>query len=202
MGILGRWATALVIGVWASASHAAERLSLADISAYLNSITTLKSEFTQVNDDGSISTGTLYIRRPGRMRFEYNPPEQALVIAAANAVVIIDKKSNQPAETYPLNRTPLSLILGRNIDLTRANMVRDARFDGRSTTVTARDPERPETGFIELSFTDNPTELRQWTIHDANGGQTTVILGAFEAGLNLPESLFDPGKELNRRSDR
>lgn len=202
MGIWGRWATALVIGVWASASHAAERLSLADISAYLNSITTLKSEFTQVNDDGSISTGTLYIRRPGRMRFEYNPPEQALVIAAANAVVIIDKKSNQPAETYPLNRTPLSLILGRNIDLTRANMVRDARFDGRSTTVTARDPERPETGFIELSFTDNPTELRQWTIHDANGGQTTVILGAFEAGLNLPESLFDPGKELNRRSDR
>ena len=202
MGIWGRWATALVIGVWASASHAADRLSLADISAYLNSITTLKSEFTQVNDDGSISTGTLYIRRPGRMRFEYNPPEQALVIAAANAVVIIDKKSNQPAETYPLNRTPLSLILGRNIDLTRANMVRDARFDGRSTTVTARDPERPETGFIELSFTDNPTELRQWTIHDANGGQTTVILGAFEAGLNLPESLFDPGKELNRRSDR
>ena len=202
MGIWGRWATALVIGVWASTSHAAERLSLADISAYLNSITTLKSEFTQVNDDGSISTGTLYIRRPGRMRFEYNPPEQALVIAAANAVVIIDKKSNQPAETYPLNRTPLSLILGRNIDLTRANMVRDARFDGRSTTVTARDPERPETGFIELSFTDNPTELRQWTIHDANGGQTTVILGAFEAGLNLPESLFDPGKELNRRSDR
>lgn len=202
MGIWGRWAAALVIGVWASASHAADRLSLADISAYLNSITTLKSEFTQVNDDGSISTGTLYIRRPGRMRFEYNPPEQALVIAAANAVVIIDKKSNQPAETYPLNRTPLSLILGRNIDLTRANMVRDARFDGRSTTVTARDPERPETGFIELSFTDNPTELRQWTIHDANGGQTTVILGAFEAGLNLPESLFDPGKELNRRSDR
>ena len=202
MGIWGRWAAALVIGVWASASHAADRLSLADISAYLNSITTLKSEFTQVNDDGSISTGTLYIRRPGRMRFEYNPPEQALVIAAANAVVIIDKKSNQPAETYPLNRTPLSLILGRNIDLARANMVRDARFDGRSTTVTARDPERPETGFIELSFTDNPTELRQWTIHDANGGQTTVILGAFEAGLNLPESLFDPGKELNRRSDR
>lgn len=192
----------LGFGLWASVANAAERLTLAEISAYLNSITTVTSEFTQVNDDGSISTGTLYIRRPGRMRFEYNPPEQALVIAAANAVVIIDKKSNQPPETYPLNRTPLSLILGRDIDLTRANMVKDARFDGRSTTVTARDPERPETGFIELNFTDNPTELRQWTIFDSNGGQTTVILGAFEMGMTLPESLFDAGLEASRRSDR
>lgn len=197
-----RLATCAVLICATSVAQGAERLSLAQISNYLNSIGTLKSDFTQINDDGSISTGTLYIKRPGRMRFEYNPPEQALVIAAANAVVIIDKKSNQPPETYPLQRTPLSLILGQSIDLTRANMVKDARFDGTATTVTARDPERPETGFIELSFTDAPTELRQWTIHDGNGSQTTVILGAFEAGLDLPEILFDPGRELNRRSDR
>lgn len=202
MVVLGRLLASLCFVFAASAATAAERLTLAEISAYLNGISTLKSEFTQINDDGSISTGTLYIRRPGRMRFEYNPPEQALVIAAASAVVIIDKKSNQPPETYPLRRTPLSLILDQSIDLTRANMVKDARFDGTTTTVTARDPERQETGFIELVFTDNPTELRQWTIYDSNGSQTTVILGAFESGLDLPETLFDPGRELNRRSDR
>jgi outer membrane lipoprotein-sorting protein len=151
----------------------------------------VKSKFTQINDDGSISTGQLYINRPGRMRFEYDPPQEALVIAAAQAVYIIDGKSNQPPETYPLRRTPLSLILGRNINLGRANMVEKAVFDGTSTTVTARDPDNPDNGYIELTFTDNPTQLRQWVIHDANGGKTTVILGEFETGMNLPRSLFN-----------
>ena len=173
------------------AASAAEQLKLADISAYLNSLTTVQSKFTQINDDGSISTGQLYISRPGKMRFEYNPPEQAVVIAQAQAVYIIDKKSNQPPETYPLNRTPLSLILGRNINLGRANMVEKAVFDGTSTTVTARDPDNPDSGFIELTFTDNPTQLRQWVIHDGNGGQTTVVLGEFDTGMSLPSSLFN-----------
>ena len=191
MSNFSRWLAICAMSLIPTLSFAAEQLKLADISAYLNSLTTVKSKFTQINDDGSISTGQLYISRPGRMRFEYDPPEDALVIAAAQAVYIIDGKSNQPPETYPLRRTPLSLILGRNINLGRANMVEKAVFDGTSTTVTARDPENPGTGFIELSFTDSPTQLRQWVIHDANGGKTTVILGEFETGMNLPRSLFN-----------
>lgn len=179
-------------------SHAAEQLKLAEISAYLNSLETLKADFRQINDDGSVSTGQLYIRRPGRMRFEYDPPEQALVIAAASAVVIIDGKSNQPPETYPLSRTPLSLLLGRNIDLTRANMVRNARFDGTSTIVTAEDPDNLENGYLEMYFTDQPTRLSQWVIHDASGAQTRVILDAIETGMSLPNSLFDADRERNR----
>jgi outer membrane lipoprotein-sorting protein len=202
MGFLPRGLMIYCLSLWPAFAGAAEQLSLAQISAYLNSISTAKSDFTQINDDGSISTGTLYIRRPGRMRFEYDPPEQALVIAAASAVVIIDKKSNQPPETYPLNRTPLSLILGRDIDLSRANMVEQARFDGTATTVTARDPDNPESGFIELSFTDNPTQLRQWVIHDAYGGRTTVIFGAFESGISLPGRLFDADREVSSRRNR
>jgi outer membrane lipoprotein-sorting protein len=186
--------------VWPAFAGAAEKLSLAEISAYLNSLTTLKSDFRQFNDDGSVSTGTLYIRRPGRMRFEYDPPEQALVIASASAVYIIDRKSNQLPETYPLSRTPLSLILGRNIDLTRANLVREARFNGNATIVTAADPDNPDTGYIELTFSDSPTQLREWVIYDAAGGRTKVELGAFETGMSLPSSLFSP--ELERRRDR
>ncbi|MEE4187329.1 MAG: outer membrane lipoprotein carrier protein LolA [Roseobacter sp.] len=177
---------------------AAEQLKLAEISQYLNSITTLKTSFEQFNDDGSVSTGTLYIRRPGRMRFEYDPPEQALVIAAASAVVIIDRKSNQAPETYPLSRTPLSLILAPNVDLTRARMVRDARFDGIETVVTAWDPDEPDAGYIELAFTDNPTQLRSWVIHDPSGGRTEVELGPFETGMNLPGTLFDADREKSR----
>lgn len=185
--------------LWSTASSAAERLMLADISDYLNSMTTLKSAFRQINDDGSVSTGQLYIRKPGRMRFEYDPPEQALVIVAASAIVIIDKKSNQPSETYPLNRTPLALVLRPNIDLKRSNMVREARFDGVSTVVTAFDSKDPDAGYIEMTFTDNPTLLREWVIHEASGSKTRVILGPPETGMHLPESLFDADREKGRR---
>ncbi|MEM1073802.1 MAG: outer membrane lipoprotein carrier protein LolA [Pseudomonadota bacterium] len=186
--------------IWPVLAGAAEQLKLADLSAYLNQIETLSTDFTQTNDDGSVSTGTLYIRRPGRMRFEYDPPLDALVIAGAGAVVIFDGKSNQPPETYPLNRTPLSLILKRNIDLTRARMVKDARFDGKSTTVTAFDPENPDSGVIRLRFTDNPTQLRDWVIEDASGARTTVVLGDLQEGMNLPAQLFDAGREARQRN--
>lgn len=200
MAIFTRAIIVATFALWPALSGAAEQLKLAEVSSYLNSITTLKSDFRQFNADGSVSTGTLYIRRPGRMRFEYDPPEQALVIAAASAVVIIDKKSNQPPETYPLRRTPLSLILARNIDLTRANMVRDARFDGTATIVTAYVPEEPDAGYIELAFVDSPTRLRDWVIHDAAGGQTKVELGPLETGIDLPSTLFDADREKNRAS--
>lgn len=173
---------------------AAEKLSLGAISRYLNGITTAQSEITQINDDGSISTGTLNIKRPGRVRFEYNPPDSGLVIAGSNTVVIYDKKSNQPAETYPLGRTPLSLILARNVDLSRAKMVVGHSFDGTATVVTAQDPEHPEYGNIQMKFTSDPVELRQWIINNANGSQTTVVLGALKTGGTLSNSLFDVGK--------
>lgn len=178
---------------------AADQLSLNAISNYLNGLKTAQGSFTQINDDGSLSTGRLYISRPGKMRFEYDPPEQALVIAEANAVFIIDKKSNQPPETYPLRRTPLSLILARNINLARASMVTNHTFDGTATIVTAQDPENPEYGNIQMSFTDNPVQLRQWIVNDANGGTTTVILGEFETGMNLASSLFSADRAVTQR---
>ncbi|MGC3937807.1 LolA family protein [Roseobacter sp. EG26] len=178
---------------------AADQLSLNEISNYLNNLKTAQGAFTQINGDGTISSGQLYIKRPGKMRFEYDPPEQALVLADANAVVIIDKKSNQPPETYPLSKTPLSLILARNVNLSRARMVTGHTYDGTATIVTAQDPDNPDYGTIQMSFTENPVELRQWIINDANGGQTTVILGAFEAGVPLKNSLFDPGRALRNR---
>ena len=130
--------------VLASAAPAlAEKLPLSAISRYLNGMQTAQAPFTQINDDGSLSTGTLYIKRPGRVRFEYDPPEKAVVVAGGGAVVIFDPKSNVEPETYPLSRTPLSIILARNVDLDRANMVTGHGFDGTATVVTAQDPENP-----------------------------------------------------------
>ncbi|NIZ12963.1 outer membrane lipoprotein carrier protein LolA [Phaeobacter sp. HF9A] len=188
---------ALALGASALAStaaSAAEKLSLNEISAYLNSFRTAKAAFTQVNDDGSLATGELYIRRPGKVRFEYGGPDAGLVLAEAGAVYIFDPKSNQPPETYPLERTPLSLILARTVDLGRANMVVGHDFDGVSTVVRAQDPKNPEYGNIELMFTDNPVQLRKWVIHGGSGEETTVVLGAMETGMSLKSSLFSASR--------
>ena len=183
-------AAAVALSLPASAGWGAEKLPLSAISSYLNGLKTAQGPFTQINDDGSLSTGTLYIHRPGRMRFEYEPPDSAVVIAGGGAVTIHDPKSNQPPETYPLKRTPLSIILARHVDLARANMVVGHGFDGTATIVTAQDPENPEYGSIELMFTADPVELRKWVIHDGSGGQTTVVMGGLQAGGHLSSLLF------------
>ncbi|MEP1767026.1 MAG: outer membrane lipoprotein carrier protein LolA [Sulfitobacter sp.] len=178
---------------FAATTAMADKLPLNSISSYLNAMTTAKGEFTQINGDGTISTGTIYIKRPGRVRFEYNAPDTGLVIAGSNTVVIYDTKSNQPPESYPLGRTPLSIILARNVDLNAAKMVTGHAYDGTATTVTAQDPKNPQYGNIQMKFTGPNPELRQWIINDGNGGQTTVVLGELKKGGNLPNKLFDVG---------
>lgn len=183
-------AATLLLGLMTALPAAAQQLSLGALSNYLNQLTSAQGSFTQINADGTISTGTIYLRRPGKVRFEYNPPEQALVMANNAAVVVFDRKLGGEPETYPLNRTPLGLILARNVDLTRANMVVAHGYDGTATTVTAQDPANPEYGSIQLVFTGNPIELRQWIITDDSGAQTTVILGALER-KQLANRLFN-----------
>lgn len=173
-------------------------IPLAEISRYINSLTRAKAEFTQLNADGSISTGTLYLHRPGRARFEYDPPEQALVIAGGGTVAIFDRKSNQPPEQYPLRRTPLSVILARDVDLSRAGMVTGHRAEGNTTIVTAQDPESPEAGAIRLVFTANPVELRQWVIVGQDGSETTVVLGELLRDVELTSFLFNIPLEVDR----
>ncbi|MFO7759579.1 MAG: outer membrane lipoprotein carrier protein LolA [Roseovarius sp.] len=178
---------------------AAQQLSLAELSNYLNDLKTAKGEFTQVNDDGSLSTGEILLKRPGRVRFEYDPPDETLVVADGDTVGIIDPRSNE-RQGYPLHRTPLKIILARNVDLTRERMVVGHESDGTSTTVRAQDPENPDYGSIDLVFTRDPVELRQWVIHDGDGSSTTVILGDLQTGMNLRNDLFEiPGRGRTRQ---
>ncbi len=183
----------LAPALWAALAlpAAADKLSLPEISRYLNSIQSAKSDFTQVNSDGTVSKGTLYIKRPGRVRFEYAPPEKQLVLASGGTVAVFDPKSNQGPETYPLSKTPLSIILAKNVDLTRARMVTGHSYDGTATIVTAQDPAHPEYGSIQMKFTgENSPQLRQWVINN-DQGKTTVILADLQNGVSLGSSLFN-----------
>ncbi|MGY3438803.1 MULTISPECIES: LolA family protein [unclassified Marinovum] len=190
----------LALGVsLAALPAAAEKLSLGQLSGYLNQMKQAKGAFTQINDDGTISTGDISIRRPGMVRFDYNPPAKALVLASAGEVAIFDRKTRQAPDRYPLRDTPLNLILDNNVDLARSGMVTKHSYDGTSTTVRARDPKRPEIGTIDLVFTANPVELRQWVINDDGGGKTTVILGELDKNARLPHNIFSIVREIENR---
>ena len=193
-----RHALAPVLALILALPAAAAEIPLAELSRYLNSLTTATADFTQVNADGSISTGKIYIKRPGRVRFEYTS-DDTLVIAGGSQVAIFDPKSNGGPEQYPLAKTPLTLILAANVDLGQAKMVRAHRADGAKTVVTAQDPAHPEYGSIDLVFTAGPTELRQWVITDESGAKTTVILGDLTKGGALGSSLFSIPSEIARR---
>lgn len=192
-------AFALALALTAPAAWAADKLPLSQISNYLNGLKTVQTTFTQVNDDGSLSTGKLWLQRPGKMRFEYDPPNSAVVLANAGTVMVFDPKSNQPPEQYPLKRTPLSLVLARNVNLSQADMVVGHTFDGTATVVTAQDPKNPEAGRIELMFTSDPIELRKWVIHDNAGSQTTVLLGPLDDNVRVDSDLFS--NKARRGSD-
>lgn len=177
----------------------AERVSLSELSRYFNGFSTARAQFTQINPDGSIATGRLYIRRPGRMRFEYDPPAANLVIAGGGQLSVFDARSNQGPAQYPLRRTPLNLILAPEVDLGRDRMVVAHRQEDTTTVVIAQDPEHPEYGHIRMVFTANPTELRQWRVTDEAGRDTTVILSDLQTGMDLSPFLFDASHAMNQR---
>lgn len=189
---------AAALALTASAATA-QQLSLGEISGYLNRLQTATGGFTQINGDGTLSTGQIFIKRPGRIRFEYNPPDNSLVMAGGGSVAIFDPRSNTGPERYPLNQTPLKIILEANVDLTRQRMVTGHTSDGTTTTVTAQDPDNPQYGNIQMVFTGSPVELRQWIVTDDLGETTTVILNDLRTGVGIDNGKFNIIAETNRR---
>lgn len=196
---LKTFAIAAILSLATAMPAMAEKLSLNQISNYFNTLKTAKSDFMQISDDGSVQTGTLFIQRPGKMRFEYDPPQKALVLASNNAVAIFDNRAKGEPETYPLGRTPLSIILARKVNLQSANSVIGHTYDGKHTIVTAQDPKNPDIGRIQMKFSASPVTLDEWVIQDAHGGRTTIRLGATETGMTYPRALFDIDTERSKR---
>jgi len=191
---------AVALTLFAGAA-AAQQLSLSQISAYLNQLQTAQGGFTQINADGTLSTGQIFIKRPGRIRFEYNAPSESMVLASGGQLAIFDARSNTGPDRYPLNQTPLSIILQPNVDLGRESMVTNVATDGTTTTVTAQDPDNPNYGSIQVVFTANPIELRQWIVTDDLGTETTVILNDLISGGVIRDILFNIQAEMRNRSN-
>ena len=161
---------------------------LTRITNYLNGITTMQGSFVQVGPDGDASEGTFYMRRPGRVRFEYRPPNPTLIVADGTWVAVQDTRMNT-LDRYPLGQTPLDILLSDRVDLRSAGAVQSIERSGAQMRVTAVDPDNPGQGSITMVFNNNPLELQQWVVRDAQGLTTTVALSNMRSNVQI-----DPGK--------
>lgn len=174
------------------------QVNAAPIEAYLRSLRTARGRFRQTNPNGSVQTGTFYLLKPGRIRFEYDEPEGAMVIADGTMVGVFDPKSNRNPTRYPLSRTPLHLLLRDELSLREPGLVLGATEDANGVHITVTDPRRPEEGRMRMTFSRDPVQLREWVVIPANGRATAVTILEMETGVEVTRSLFNIELEAQR----
>ena len=162
---------------------------LQDASNWLNSVKSLKSRFLQVSPDGSLVQGDFMLRRPGRLRFEYDEPSPYLVLSDGFWLYFLDKELDQP-QSWPIQDTPLNVLVADEVNLADDPDVIAIRRRPGTLAVTIQDQDRPDDGQVTLIFSRQPLALRQWKVIDAQGQLTTVTLDKMETGMHLPATLF------------
>ena len=167
----------------------ADRAELDRVSAYLNSIKTMRGGFVQIDPNGDVDQGTFAISKPGRMRFEYRPPAPTLIVSDG-ATVAVSNTQLRTVDRYPLDQTPLDLILGDRIDLAGSHEIVGVARQQDAFIVKARSRGGRAQGNITLTFSEPDLELRQWTVIDNQGLSTTVALRDVQTGIEIPGSLF------------
>ena len=181
----------LIIISCSSHPSLAEKISLNKISDYINGLTSLQADFEQVNSDGSIDTGKLYIKRPGKMRLEYSAPNNALVIAGAGSVAIFDNKSKSGPTLFPLKKTPLNLLLKKDVDLYNNEMITEHTANNENTFIVAKNPKRKSQGSIKMVFSNSPVSLQGWTITNQSNQKTKIMLNNLHEVAKIPLYLFN-----------
>jgi outer membrane lipoprotein-sorting protein len=186
--LAGALAAALMPGAAYSITDE-ERAVLAEISQNLSGIKTMNGEFVQYDPNGAQRQGKFFIARPGRVRFQYDPPTTISVIADGKSVLVFDKKL-QTYDIWPLSQTPLRLLLDSNLDLSTSNRVSRVSVAPDLVEVELQDETKFSAGTLNLVFDRKTSELRQWTVTDQQGLQTLVTLYNVETGNQLGKDLF------------
>jgi len=166
-----------------------DRADLERISDYLTRVKTMKGRFLQVTSEGGSAEGEFYVLKPGRMRFDYDPPIP-IVFLADGTWVKIEDADLETVNSYPLSETPLKYLVADQIDLARdAKITKIERLMGQ-IRVTAVEDEGYAQGSLTMIFSDPGLELRQWVMVDAQGVRTTIALREVQEGLDLDPGLF------------
>ncbi len=169
----------------------AQGVDVSAVETYLRALRSAEGAFRQTNPNGSVQTGRFYLDKPGRIRFDYDTPEGAMVIADGINVAVFDPKSSRVSSRYPLGRTPLSLLLREDLSLREPGLVLGAERTAAGIDITVVDPRMPNEGRMILSFTENPIALVRWVITTRTGQRTAVDLTRMTRNVALDRSLFN-----------
>ncbi|MEE9300699.1 MAG: outer membrane lipoprotein carrier protein LolA [Alphaproteobacteria bacterium] len=182
-------AAAPVLGQDAPVLSAEDKADVTRAQAYLEAIHSLRSDFVQINPDGSLAHGTFYLKRPGRLRFAYEPPTPVLIVGDGTYLHYHDIELGQ-VNSFTLNDTPIAVIMREEIRF--EDEVTVTRVERRPGTleITLVDTDDPGRGELRLTFADAPLELRQWTVLDAQGQSTTVAFMDIRKNPPLDDALF------------
>ena len=163
--------------------------ALANINAYFNGVTSLEGNFQQTDSSNKRSNGRFYVLRPGKIRFDYAPPNPLRIIADGHSLAIEDK-SLKTVEKYPIKSTPFRLLLAKNVDLGRDAKIVGVERDNNVLAITLED-RKGTAGHIKLSFdSGSQLELREWTITDAQGLTTRVTVDNLVRGRKKSSRFF------------
>lgn len=163
---------------------------VARIVDYLQGLGSARSRFVQTDARGVQTEGTFYLQRPGRARFEYDPPSGLVIAANGRDVTVVDRRL-KTKHVYPLGSTPLVILLARNIRLDRGVAVRQITHEAGSVTVVAEDARGKTRGQIALTFFETPLSLTAWAVKDARGGVVKVRLAGLTGAPPHDASFFE-----------
>ena len=179
----------LPVNIFAS-FDANQKAQAAKVSAYLSSLQTLVGNFVQVGPDGAKTKGDFYIQKPGKLRFEYEPPNPIDVVADGSSLVVRDRKL-ATQDIYPLSQTPLRFLLSDRIDLLKDTNVVNVTADDIYISVTIEEKQALiGTSRLMLMIGAKDGQLKQWTVTDPQGYDTTVAVYNLDASKKVDPGLF------------
>ncbi len=171
------------------ASDAPSTSEIGRIEAYLNSVRTIEARFLQSNPDGTYAEGKLYLQRPGLMHFKYDPPVPLQLYAEGNTLTYVDFELRQ-VNYYPLDESPVHFLLGERISLEEGLSINAFERQNNVIRLELFDKRNPEIGSVTLTISEQPMQLRSWTVTDAQGLQTEVALVGARFGGKIDGNIF------------
>ena len=160
--------------------------------AYLDGLASARSRFTQTDARGETATGVLYLARPGRARFQYDPPATLLITSDGRTVTVTDSRL-KTLQRIPLRSTPLAIFLADHIRLDRGVRVTRVDRSADGFSVTAKSTRGLEQGEITLYFLESPMRLTGWVVTDAQARRTRVTLAGLAPIATPPAEMFEQG---------
>ncbi len=182
---------------------AAKEKDITRVEDYLTNLTTIVADFTQVDGNGNLSEGKFYLKRPGKMRWQYKPPTPILLVSDGKALTYYDAELDQ-VNYIPVDDTLAGFLTAPNIKLSgKATTLVEFTNADKMIRAQVVQADKPGDGSLTLEFSDEPLQLRQMVVADASGQRTTIQLQNAEYGKTLPDKLFvfeDPrGIQARRR---